>query len=213
MTEAMAGTPKHRWRQRPYVAAASVFVIVAVALGIYAWDKQAASIDAVLGYFPGSETRAPAAVKQMVAKLEKRLSEQPGTVADLAQVAQAYATLGRLEEAERAYAETYRRAPEDPKVVAEYAWLTYRKNPDNVQGTTVALYEQLHRIDPSNQNALWLLGFAAFQKGEHSKSIEYWRRMLKTLPTEDSRAQDVRNAIAKVELLAANSPPSRPAKP
>lgn len=213
MIESTTGTRKHQWQQRAYAVAAFVFVIVAVALGVYAWDKRATSMDPVLGHLMGSETHTPAVVKQMVAKLEKRLSEQPGTVEDLAQVAQAYATLGQLEEAERAYAETYRRAPEDSKVVAEYAWLTYRKNLNNVQGAPAALYEQLNRIDPNNQNALWFLGFAALDRGEHSKSIEFWQRMLKTLPPEDPRAQDVRNAIAKVEILAANLPPSLPAKP
>jgi cytochrome c-type biogenesis protein CcmH len=213
MIESMAWMPKYRWPQRYSVITVSVVVIVAVTLGLYAWYKQNAFTGSVLGQFLGSEARAPAAVKQMMVKLEKRRSEQPGNVENLAQVAQTYAALGKLEEAERAYAETYRLAPEDPKVVAEYAWLAYRKNPNDVQGAPAELYAQLNRIEPNNLNALWFMGFSALQKGEHSKAIEFWQRMLKTLPPEDPRAQDVRDAIAKVETLAASPPLILPAKP
>ena len=139
----------------------------------------------------------PPMVLEMVARLEKRLAEQPDDPAGWSRLGRAYAVLGRSEAAEAAYARAYKLSPDDPQVVAEYASFLYNANPQNTSGPVFGLFTRLHQLEPQNPDALWFLGFASYQKADYKKALDYWSRLAKALPPESPEAQHLRVIIAK----------------
>jgi cytochrome c-type biogenesis protein CcmH len=168
------------------------------AAGLYAIGQRAtlAYLSNPVAQQPQNGSVPPMAL-EMVARLEKRLAEQPDDAAGWSRLGRAYAVLGRPDQAKAAYARSYKLSPEDPQIISDYAWLLYNENPKAIGSQTVALYNQLTKFDPENQDALWVLGFAAYQQGDGKKAIGLWERLIKQLPAESAEAEHLRSIIAK----------------
>ena len=170
------------------LAAAGLYVLGQRATLAHLWNP------AVLQ--PQSGSMPPMAL-EMVARLEKRLAEQPDDAAGWARLGRSYDVLGRPDQAKAAYAKSYKLAPNNPQVISDYAWLMYNENPKVVGSQTVALYNQLMKFDPENQDALWVLGFAAYQQGDGKQAIGFWGKLVKQFPAESPEAGHLRTMIAK----------------
>lgn len=184
--------------RRGWVVALALFGIVLplTAAGLYALYQRP-----ILAYLSNPQAPADAAmppmVMEMVARLEKRLSEQPDDAAGWFRLARAYAVLGRAEEANAAYARAYKLTPDDPQLVAEYAGFLYDGDPQNTGGQVFGLFSRLHELDPQNRDALWFLGFASYKKADRKKALGYWERLLKALPPDSQEAEHLRMIVAK----------------
>jgi cytochrome c-type biogenesis protein CcmH len=151
----------------------------------------------------GGEGQVPAQVFEMVARLENRLKEDPNDVAGWARLGRAYAVLGRPADARGAYERALKLAPNDLEVLSDYAWTLYNQDPSNTGEPVLSLYTRLIGLDPDHRDALWFLGFAAYQKGDYTQAIKRWERLLKLVPTDDPAAEHLRNVIAKAREHAA----------
>jgi cytochrome c-type biogenesis protein CcmH len=195
--ESQPGTGK-----RPWAIALLVFALLipSVSAGLY-WLENGATLKTLARIEQGdpSAGKFPPIVMEMVARLEKRLTEEPNDAAGWARLGVSYANLGRMAEARQAYAKSYRLAPDNLDVITDYAWLVYSQDPKNTEGLAFELYSKLYRAQPENPDALWFLGLAAFQQADYGKSIKYWDRLLKLLPPESPTGEHVRNAIAKAK--------------
>jgi cytochrome c-type biogenesis protein CcmH len=184
--------------RRAWAIALAVFGIVLPlsAAGLYALYQRP-----VLAYLSNPETPAdtsvPPMVMEMIARLEERLSGQPDDADGWFRLGRAYAVLGRVEAASAAYARAYKLTPDNPELVAEYATFLYEGDPQNTVGQVFGLFSRLHKLDPENRNALWFLGFAAYQKGDHQQALGYWDRLLKSLPADSPEAEHMRAIIAE----------------
>jgi cytochrome c-type biogenesis protein CcmH len=184
--------------RRAWVIALAVFGIVLPlsAAGLYALYQRP-----VLAYLSNPEAPAdasvPPMVMEMIARLEERLSGQPDDADGWFRLGRAYAVLGRGEAANAAYARAYKLTPDNPELVAEYAAFLYEGDPQNTSGQVFGLFSRLHKLDPENRDALWFLGFAAYQKGDHKQALGYWDRLLKSLPADSPEAEHMRAIIAK----------------
>ena len=171
-------------------------VLPAAAAGLYAMNQRS-----TLAYISNPEVPANAAqppmVLEMVARLEKRLEEQPDDAAGWFRLGRAYAVLGRQDAANSAYARAYKLTPDDPQVVAEYATFLYNGDPENTGGQVLALFTHLLKLDPNNQDALWFLGFASFQQGDNKLALKYWEQLLKGLAPDSKEAEHIRLIITK----------------
>jgi cytochrome c-type biogenesis protein CcmH len=139
----------------------------------------------------------PPQALEMVARLEKRLEEQPDDAAGWLRLGRAYGVMGRQEAAEAAYARAYKLMPDDPEVVAEYASFLYNTDPQNTGGPVFILFSKLLKLDPQNQDAMWFLGLAAFQKGDYKQALEYWEPLQKALPAGSNEAEHLSRIISK----------------
>ena len=172
--------------------------VPAVAVGLYTLQN-----GAVLKNLARMEQGRPLApqvppmVLEMVARLEKRLGEQPNDADGWARLGISYANLGRMSEARQAYAKAYVLAPNNMDVLVDYAWVLYSENPKNTEGQVFELYTRIYREQPQNPDALWFLGFAAFQQGDYTKTLKYWDRLQKVLPPDSPAVENVRAAIAQ----------------
>ncbi len=159
------------------------------------------------------ERIGPQQILGMVARLERRLAEQPMDPQGWARLGRSYAVLGRLKEAEQAYAKAWRLAPDDRQILEEYAWLLYNKDPTYTGEPVRGLYARLHRLDPDNRDALWFLGLVAYQQGDFRTALGHWERLLERLPPQDPTAEQLRRVVEKARAQVKGAPPARKTVP
>ncbi len=144
------------------------------------------------------QTQIPQVVFQMVAELRGHLKRHPDDVRGWMRLGHSYLVLGQRAQADAAYRRAYRLAPQDPKVIASYAWLLYSAHPTRTTGLVAVLYHRLYRMDPKRQDALWFLGLEAYNKGRLHHALGFWQRLLALIPRSSPAAKGVQEAIANV---------------
>jgi cytochrome c-type biogenesis protein CcmH len=149
---------------------------------------------------------------QMVARLEQRLRENPNDAAGWARLGRSYAVLGQqtqsqghgeyLEKAYAAFVRAERLAPQDPNILAEFAWFLFSMDPNNTEGEVAQIYDRLYKIAPDHTDALWFTGLAAFKKGDVRTAVARWEKLLKQIPPENPNRKNLEQAInqAKAKL-------------
>ena len=171
-------------------------VLPLTSAGLYALGQRN-----TLSYLFSPETATDASVPpmalEMVARLEKRLQEQPDDAAGWLQLGRAYGVMGRQEAAGAAYARAYKLMPDNPEVVAEYASFLYNLDPQNTGGPVFSLFSKLLKLDPQNQDAMWFLGLAAFQKGDYKQALGFWEPLQKALPVGSNEAEHLSRIVSK----------------
>ncbi len=171
-------------------------VLPLTSAGLYALGQRE-----TLTYLYNPETSAgnslPPQALEMVARLEKRLQEQPDDAVGWLRLGRAYGVMGRQEAAGAAYARAYKLMPDNPEVVAEYASFLFNSDPQNTSGPVFSLFSKLLKLDPQNQDAMWFLGLAAFQKGDHKQALGLWEQLLKALPVDSKEAEHLRRIVSK----------------
>jgi cytochrome c-type biogenesis protein CcmH len=131
----------------------------------------------------------------MVAKLEKRLATQPNDPEGWARLGRSYVVLERKDEALAAYAKAYQLAPDNVAVLSDYAWLLFNESPGVTTGLVQKLYNHLYILEPAHPDALWFLGFSAYQQGDFRTALVMWERLIKLLPAEDPGREQLKQAI------------------
>lgn len=179
-----------------WATAALAALLLIVGGGLYAWQN-ATNIQ---GYLQAAHNgmdgaRLPPLVFDMVAKLEKRLAAQPNDAEGWARLGRSYVVLERKDKALAAYAKAYALAPDNTAVLSDYAWLVFNENPGVTTGLVQTLYVRLAKLEPAHPDALWFLGFMAFQQGDLRTAINHWERLYKLLPAEDPGRQHLQQAI------------------
>jgi len=179
-----------------WATAALAALLLVVGGGLYAWQN-ATNIQ---GYLQAAHngvdgTRLPPMVFDMVAKLEKRLAAQPNDAESWARLGRSYVVLERKDKALAAYAKAYALAPDNATVLSDYAWLVFNENPGVTTGLVQTLYVRLAKLEPAHPDALWFLGFMAFQQGDLRTAINQWERLYKLLPAGDPGRQHLQQAI------------------
>jgi len=177
--------------------AALAATLLLVGGGLYAW-RNAGNVQGFL-LAAGSDTdsaRVPPMVFEMVAKLEKRLAAQPNDPEGWARLGRSYVVMERKDKALAAYAKAYELAPDNVAVLSDYAWLVFNENPGTTTGLVQTLYSRLNRLEPAHPDALWFLGFSAYQQGDYRQAIILWERLRKLLPVEDPGREHLKQAIA-----------------
>jgi cytochrome c-type biogenesis protein CcmH len=197
VTASAAPTTDHRSGWRPMLAIGAVVVLLGA--GLYAVLNR----DNLKGFWLAAESGAPGArvppmVFDMVKRLEKKLAENPNDAGGWARLARSYMVLERKDKALDAYARAYKLNPDNPEVLSDYAWILFNDNPQVTTGLVNDLYSRLHRLQPEHPDALWFMGFAALQKGETGKTVQYWEKLLKLMPPQDPARAQLQQAIQGV---------------
>ncbi len=184
--------------QRRRVIVVLAILVPLVAIGLYA-GKQGRTLEQVS--LVGASGQ-PDPLK-MVARLEKRLEQQPDDAAGWSRLGRAYAVLGKPEQAMAAYARAYKLAPDDPQVIGEYAGFLLNQDSQNTEGQVHALFSRLLELDRKNPDALWFFGYAAHRKGDYAEAVGYWKQLLKQLPPESEEADQLKRIIAETQAKRA----------
>lgn len=150
-----------------------------------------------------SEPTAPS-MQEMAAAIQARLEQRPDDRTGWIMLARANTLLGRYREASQAYARADRLAElDDPRILAAYAQTLAFANGQQFAGEPLALLNKALELEPNNLHALWLAGWAAFQREDFSQAIDYWERLDKAVPAERRELfADIPDYIAEAQRLA-----------
>ncbi len=184
-------------RARRMTLIALAVLLPVTAIGLYA-GKQAKTIEQLSQFGQGGQ---PDPLK-MVARLEKRLAEQPGDPAGWARLGRSYAVLERFDDAKRAYAKAVQLAPDDAAILTDYATLLISENPRQPSREALAAFTRLYQLNPKHPGALWVLGLDAYNAGKYKQAIKHWEALLKELPPDAEVAPQVRHVVEQARAKA-----------
>lgn len=186
----------NRWLR----SAALLALLVAIGGGLYSWQNapMLMGIWRVSTGGASAPAQVPPMVLEMVARLEKRLAEQPDDAGGWARLARSYMVLERRDDALKAYGKAYALAPDNLEILADYAWVRFNLDPGNTEGEVHTLYSRLIKLDPVNPDALWFMGLAAYQRGEFRQTVKYWEKLAGLLSPQDPALPELNKAIAEV---------------
>ena len=183
------------------ITIAAFIPLFAIGLYHYLGQPEAIAQAALIAGFEQAATEAEkrAALDNMLAQLERRLTEQPGDTAEEIEgwlmLANSYSALQRYPEAARAAANLYRLRPDDPDTLFRYADSLATANEGVFAGRPAELIQQGLASDPENPGGLWLAGLAAQQAGDNQGAIRHWERLLPQLEPGSAPAERLQQQL------------------
>ncbi|HMH42363.1 MAG TPA: c-type cytochrome biogenesis protein CcmI [Pyrinomonadaceae bacterium] len=152
------------------------------------------------------DQRGPMSPQQIAAnvdKLAERLKQNPNDAQGWTMLARSYMMQERFADAASAYERLTALNGNDADAWADYAEALALANGQNLAGKPAEAIDRALKIDPKNQKALDLAGSAAFQANDYQKAIEYWQKLLASLPAGSEELQTITGQISKAKELAA----------
>lgn len=139
--------------------------------------------------------RATADMEQLTAKLAQKLEQNPDNPEGWAMLARSYKSLGRWDDAERAFGRVGPELDKNAELLAEVAELLVQKN-NGFNPRSRELIQQALRLEPDNMLALFLGGGEALDGGRHAEAAALWERLLPQLEPGSEDARMVESSIA-----------------
>jgi cytochrome c-type biogenesis protein CcmI len=154
-----------------------------------------------------SGAMTPQAIEANIAKLAKKMEENPNDVNGWKMLARSYSEMQRYKDAAEAYEHATALESTNADLWADYAYAVMMVNGKELQGKPLELVNKALAIDPLNQKALILAGNAAFASKNYDQAIAYWEKVLKSLPPNSTEvSQPMTERIAEAKRLAKEAP-------
>lgn len=165
-----------------------------VAFGLYALLGSPAAVLSVTA----QNQRATGDMEQLAARLASKLEQNPENPEGWAMLARSYTSMGRWEEAERAYGRVGPDLNRNAELLAEFAEMLVQKN-NGFDDRSRDLIGKALRLEPNNMLALFLGGGDAFSSGNYAQAAALWERLLPQLEPggEDARMVEANLAAAR----------------
>ncbi|MBK9018823.1 MAG: c-type cytochrome biogenesis protein CcmI [Sulfuritalea sp.] len=178
------------------------------AVGLYAMLGTPAAV------LPGEvqAQRAMADMEQLTAKLAQKMEQNPDNPEGWAMLARSYKSLGRWDDAERAYTRIGPDLEKNAELLAEVAELLVQKN-NGFDARSRELIQKALRLEPDNMLALFLGGGEAFGAGRYAAAADYWGRLLPRLEPDSEDARMVESSLAMARERSAGGGRVAAAKP
>jgi cytochrome c-type biogenesis protein CcmH len=144
---------------------------------------------------------ASSEVESMVAGLAERLKQKPDNPEGWQMLIRSYNVLGRFREASDAYARLVKLVPGDARIYSDYADTLGMAQGKTLIGEPEALIAKALSLEPDNLKALALSGSVAFEKGEFSKAVVAWERILQVAPADSDVARTTMESIGHAKRL------------
>jgi len=142
------------------------------------------------------------AIEANVAKLAKRLEQNPADADGWAMLARSYMTLAKYDEASNAFAKATALKTNDADLLAEYAFALAMVNGRQLQGRPFELVKKALQLDPQNAKALELAGSGEFEAKNYKQAIAYWQKVLDMTPAGSELARTLAAEIKKAKSFA-----------
>lgn len=192
----------------PRAKAVALATAVAVVLGTGVVYITFGTPMALLG--PDHPGMQPGSLDEAVDNLARHLQANPDEVEGWVLLGRSRKSQERFPEAEAAFAQAYRLAPEDPDILVEYAEAQVLASASRrMEGEPLEMIQAALERNPQQQRALLLLGVHHQQAGRPAEAAEAWERLLALIgpeaaPALVARINDVR-AEAGMDPLAATT--------
>ena len=188
-------------------AIAIAILLPLIAVGLYALLGSPTTV------LPGEvqTQRATADMEQLTEKLAKKLEQNPDNPEGWAMLARSYKSLGRWDDAERAFTRIGPDLDSNAELLAELAEMLVQKN-NGFSERSRELTRQALRLEPNNMLALFLGGGDAFDGGRYAEAAALWERLLPQLEPGGEDARMVESSIAKARERSGGAKPGVPRK-
>ena len=137
-------------------------------------------------------------IEKMVAGLAARLDKNPGDTRGWAMLARSYKAMGRMAEAQAAFARIGDALDSDPVLLAAYADVLATQAKGNIEGRPLQLVTTALQLDPDNAMALSLAATAAYKRRDFPEAARHWQRLLQQLPPDSDDARWLMNTLAEM---------------
>jgi len=183
-------------------AIAIALVLPLIAVGLYALLGSPAAV------LPSAvqAQRATADMEQAIAKLAAKLEQNPDNPEGWAMLARSYTSMGRWDDAERAYSRLGPDLGNNAELLAEFAEMLVQKN-NGFDDRARDLIGKALKLEPNNMLALFLGGGEAFAGGRHAEAAALWERLLPQLEPGGEDARMVEANIAKARERSGGAKP------
>ena len=196
-------------RNLAYVLALSL-PVVAVLFYLKVGTRQALSATPSSAVSPASAGPAanqsgemtPQRIEANVVALEKRLEQNPNDGPGWAMLGRSYTSLARYKEASAAFEKATAVTTDDANLWTEYAYALSMARGQQLEGKPVELLNKALQLDPQNLQALVLAGKAAFEARKYDQAVEYWQKVLPTLPANSEVRESLSEKISEAKRLA-----------
>lgn len=189
-------------------AATVVLLLPLGAAGMYWWLGAPQAID------PASAQKADEdQITKMVDGLAARLKANPDNPKGWAMLARSYKVMGRLQEAEEAYAKAGKLIETDPDLLADYADLLATRAGDSLEGRPLLLINKALALNPLHPMSLMLAGILAYRDGNFAGAVSHWEKLLSVLEPGSPDAQQLETDIAEARAKAGMPASAKAASP
>jgi cytochrome c-type biogenesis protein CcmH len=203
LQDAAQDTPVATQGSPKWTVIALVLLVPIAAFGLYALLGSPAAIEGD-GGAPHSAQQQE--IDNMVAGLAKKLEKDPGNLQGWAVLARSYKVMGRMADAEQAFARAGNFIDNDAQMLVSYADVLVANANGNFAGKPMQLIDKALKVDPNNVMALWLAGTAAFRTEDYTKAVRTWERLLVLLEPGTEDANTLQNALDEAYAKLGKSP-------
>ena len=133
----------------------------------------------------------------VVDMLKARLKQQPDSARGWYLLGRVYASLNQWPKAQEAYAKAHRLTPDDLQITINDALSLWELNHKTCNDEIRRLFQSVLQQDANQPDALAMLAMDAFLGHAYKPAIDYWQRLLNTVPPQSEEAKAIRRAIAK----------------
>lgn len=131
----------------------------------------------------------PGSLEEAVDNLAAHLADNPDELEGWVLLGRSRKSQERFEEAEMAFAQANRLAPNDPDILVEFAEAKVLASPDRrMEGEPLEMIQAALERDPTQQRALLLLGIHHQQAGRPAEAADTWERLLAQIGPEAAPA-------------------------
>ena len=181
-------------------ATAVVVLLVALSVGLYLHLGQWALPTAPTGAASSmADVPSEEKIRAAVTRLAQRLQQEPDNIAGWLHLARSQATLGNLQKAVQAYTHILTRQGDNIEAAVGLAELQIRSGVDSQIKQGLASLEAVLANNPTQPDALWLIGAVAARSGDLTRAVELWQQLLPLLPEASEARSVVEMAIQEAE--------------
>ncbi|HEX6735061.1 MAG TPA: c-type cytochrome biogenesis protein CcmI [Azonexus sp.] len=141
----------------------------------------------------------PEQIEAMVARLAERLQQKPDDMQGWLMLARSYKSLGRYDDAVKAFAKAEKVINDEPDLLASYAETIAMAGGDGLAGKPQQLIDRALKLDAKHAHSLFLAGAAAMQANDPKKGIAYWEALLPQVEPGSELDQMLRAGIDKMK--------------
>jgi cytochrome c-type biogenesis protein CcmH len=138
-----------------------------------------------------------ASLETVVADLEARVRDHADDREAWSALGRGYGSLGRYEDALKAYVEATRLGAEEAEVLSGHAEALAITRGHKLEGEPYQLLLKALERDVNDLKGLELIGVYHFQQGNYGQAAFYWRRLAKLLPPDSPLARDIEGAASE----------------
>ena len=143
------------------------------------------------------ESTQQPSIEEMTRKLEAKIEKEGGTVEEWIMLGRSHKYLGDNQQAANAFAVALEQDTENAQLMLERAEVLALNNDRVFTEDARTLVLKAYELDPESPNALWFIGVAEFQQGNHRQAITHLVKLLPMAGGEEEVMKSIVTIVAQ----------------